>query len=433
MESAPVPTSAVAAASSASPEQAGAARAGGGTRIVARAVERLSGQRYLLARDGRVFLAQSATELPTGRDLRLLLTRPGRPALLAPLGAGESGGLGSAQVSGRVRPAGSGQLLLSTDQGEELVRVSVGASHGAVQAGQGRFRVLEPAEPALVRLQAELATQPVLGKPTTMAVEGGRSGLLASLLRRFLPVRQSPAEVLAGSRQLLADTHAGLGAASHGAGGGLTASSLERLLAAEFWRPEDGVAGLREHLSAGGGRLGSRFLAQLLGGSSQTNGGFAAALAQALSDPDALGGREGWLRLGEALLGEEFNSASRSEAAQLGLIVAEREQLRDVWLRWGDGRGRRRRSGSTVRKLAVGVDFSATGRVRADLLWSAERLRVRLRAERLGVAERLRGDRAELESLLSQGGLEIALSIEHGRAQPPGQLDSDGPLLEHTG
>ncbi|MHC4378988.1 MAG: flagellar hook-length control protein FliK, partial [Planctomycetota bacterium] len=191
--------------------------------------------------------------------------------------------------------------------------------------------------------------------------------------------------------------------------------------------------GLRAHLAAGGGRLGSRFLAQLLSGRPHSNAGFAAALAQALSDPDAPGGREAWQRLGEALLGEEFNSASRSDAAQLGLIVAERDQLRDVWLRWGDGRGRRRRSGSTVRKLAVGVDFSATGRVRADFLWSAERLRVRLRAERPDVAERLRGDRAELEALLSQAGVDAALSIEHGAAHPPGQLDEDGPLLERTG
>ncbi|MHC4379362.1 MAG: serine/threonine-protein kinase, partial [Planctomycetota bacterium] len=280
MESAPVPTPAVAAASAASPEQAGAVRAAGGTRIVARAVERLSGQRYLLAREGRVFLAQSATELPTGRDLRLILTRPGRPALLAPVAAGENGGLGSAQVSGRVRPAGSGQLLLSTGLGEELVRVSQGAGEGSVQAGQGRFRVLEPAEPALVRLQAELATQAAQGKPLPVATESGRSGLLASLLRRFLPVRQSTADVLAGTRQLLADARAARGTAAASAGGALTPGALERLLAGEVWRPEDGAVGLRAHLAAGGGRLGSRFLAQLLSGRPHSNAGFAAALAQ---------------------------------------------------------------------------------------------------------------------------------------------------------
>lgn len=431
MDSAPVPTPAVAATSAASPEQANPARTAAGARIVARAVERLSEQRYLLARDGKVFLAQSTTELPTGRDLRLVLARPGKPALLAPLAAGESGGLGSAQVSGRVRPAGSGQLLLSTGLGEELVRVSQGPGEAAVPAGPGRFRVLEPAEPALVRLVTEAAAQAARSKPA--ANPSGRSGLLASLLRRFLPVRQSSADVLAGTRELLGDARSARGSEGASAGSSAAFHSLERLLSGEVWRPEEGASSLRAYLKGGGGRLGSRFLAQLLRGRPQPNAGFAAALAQALADPDAPGGREAWQRLGEALLGEEFNSASRSDAAQLALIVAERDQLRDVWLRWGDGRGRRRRPGSSVRKLAVGVDFSATGRVRADLLWSSERLRVRVRAERPEIAERLRGDRAELEALFSQGGVEAALTIEHGAANPPGQLDADGPLLERTG
>ena len=171
--------------------------------------------------------------------------------------------------------------------------------------------------------------------------------------------------------------------------------------------------------------MGSRFMAQLLGGRGQANADLAGALVRALGDPESSIGREAFQRLGEALLGEEFNAASRSDAAQLALVIAEHGQLRDAWLRWGDGRGRRRRSGSAVRKLAVGVDFSATGRVRADLLWSAERLRVRLRAERPEIAERLRADRADLEALLSQCGVEAALSIEHGAAHPPGQPDAD--------
>jgi hypothetical protein len=427
METVPVQPTAAATASAASPEQAGSSRPAAGARIVARAVERLSEQRYLLARDGRVFLAQSATELPTGRELRLFLARPGKPALLSPVPPGQGGGLGSAQVSGHVRPAGAGQLLLSTALGEELVRVTP----GEVPAGQGRFRVLEPAVPALVRLQAEVAGQTARSQPAAPTPESGRTGLLAALLRHFLPQRQSPAEVLSGARQLLAES-----GARRGGGLGSEASAkafLQALLADEVWRPEEGPASLRAHLREGGGRLGSRLLAELLGSRSQPGSGFAAWLAKTMGDPNAPGGREAWQRLGEALLGEEFNGASRSDAAQLGLVVPEGRQLRDVWLRWGDGRSRRRRPGSAVRKLAVGVDFSATGRVRADLLWSAERMRVRLRAERPDVAERLRVDRPHIEALLSQGGAEVALSIEHGAAHPPGKPDADQPLLERTG
>lgn len=418
MDSAPLPATPI------TTESASRAPAARGSHIVARAVESLGEQRYLLAREGRVFLARSFQPLPTGRDLSLWLARPGRPALLESLAPGESSGLGSAQVSGRTRAAGVGQLLLQTRAGEELVRLRGGSPPN----GSGRFRVIEPAEPAWVRLGVGAGTASQTQAAGASSAATGRDGLLSALLRQFLPGRQSAAQVLGGLLQ------ANQASGSEPASAGTLASRLEALLDAELWRPEEGARGLREHLRAGGGRVGGRFLQQLLFGRGAGLGGdLPQLLAQWANEANTPGGREALARMGEALLGEELAAASRPDSAQLSLVAAEHGQLRDVWLRWGDGRGRHKRTANSVRKLAIGVDFSATGRVRADLLWSTDRLRVRLRAERPEIVERMVADRSEIEARIAQGGVEAALIIELGSALPPGQLDGSRPLLESTG
>ncbi len=70
--------------------------------------------------------------------------------------------------------------------------------------------------------------------------------------------------------------------------------------------------------------------------------------------------------------------------------------------------------GEHIRRIALGVGFSATGPVRADFLWTKSQLSVRLVAARRELAERLDADHAKLEELFAKSGRTVHLSSRLG-------------------
>jgi hypothetical protein len=82
-----------------------------------------------------------------------------------------------------------------------------------------------------------------------------------------------------------------------------------------------------------------------------------------------------------------------------------------------------------LQRFALGVSFSRTGPIRADLAWSPALLTVRLLAERAAVADRLRADAPALAELLGRGERAVRIAVGIGA---PADLAVGGELQDIT-